>query len=136
MIRKAAAALTGLGLIGGAGSVVYNHNGDATVRIKDGSGHVQTVQIAAAHGRSFSCPAGTHDKVAPIDIRLGRIELTLRQVRRTERSIERRYPSHSAPTTVAVQYNALLRRDDRLVSAFNTEVDAHNALIDRLCTAS
>ena len=128
------AALTGLGLIGGAGSVVYNHNGDATVKIKDGSGHVRTVQITSAGGKTFSCPSGTHDKTAPIDLEAGRIKLTLQTVRSAERKIELRYPSHTAPAAVADRYNALLRRDNRLVDAFNAQVDAHNAIVDRLCT--
>jgi hypothetical protein len=52
MLREAAAGPAGLGLIGGAGSVVYNHNGDATVRIKGTNGNVQTVHIAGRDARS------------------------------------------------------------------------------------
>ena len=134
MIRKAVGALAGLGLIGGAGSVAYDQHGDATVKIKDTAGHVHTVQIAAASGKAFSCPAGTRDKLEPYDLRAGRIKLTLLQVRRTEAAIERRYPTHTAPNAVADRYNALLLRDHRLVVAFNAEVDAHNAIIDSSCT--
>lgn len=134
MLRKAAAGLAGLGLIGGAGTVVYNNNGDATVKIKDDrTGKVQSVFLGGG-GKSFSCPSGTHDKVEPYDIKLGRIKLTLQRLRREERGIEKRYPSNRAPNRVVVRYNALGHRDDRLVAAFNAEVDARNAIIDRDCT--
>jgi hypothetical protein len=135
MIRRAAAGLAGLGLIGGAGTVIYNNSGDATVKIKDNAtGKVQTVRIAGGNGRSFSCPDGERAKLEPYVIRLGRIKLTLRQVRREERKIEQQYPSDRAPHRVVVRYNALGRRDDRLVAAYNAEVDTHNAIIDRDCT--
>jgi hypothetical protein len=121
-------------LIGGAGSVAYNHHGVATVKIKDPSGHVQTVSLGAGDGRTFSCPSGTHDKVAPLDIRLARITLTQRAVRRSERAIERRYPTTSKPPSAVIRrYKALIRRDDRLTTAYNATVDQHNAIIDRLC---
>jgi hypothetical protein len=36
VLMRAAAGLAGLGLIGGAGTVIYNNNnGEATVKIKD-----------------------------------------------------------------------------------------------------
>jgi hypothetical protein len=133
MIRKAAAALTGLGLIGGAGSVVYNQHGDAIVTIKDKAGRTQTVSIASG-GARFSCPGGTHDKVAAHDLRAGRIKLTLQQVRRTELRLERLYPDHNAPSSIVARYNALADRDHRLVTAYNAEIDAHNAIIDSDCT--
>ncbi len=136
MIRRLAAGLAGLGLIGGAGTVIYNHNGSTTVRIKDPqTGKVQSVSIGGT-GNAFSCPAGTHKKLEPYDLAAGRIKLTLLRVRRTERALERRYPAHNAPVAVARRYNALLRRDGRLVRAFNRMVDAHNAVIDRLCKPS
>lgn len=135
MIRKLAAGLAGLGLIGGAGTVIYNHNGSTTVRVKDSkTGKVESVDIGGA-GKAFSCPAGTHNKLEPYDLEAGRIQLTLLRVRSVERGIERRYPGHHAPTVVARRYNALLRRDDRLVSAFNRVVDAHNAILSRDCTS-
>jgi hypothetical protein len=135
MIRKLAAGLAGLGLIGGAGTVIYNHNGSTTVRITDPkTGQVQSVSIGAS-GQAFSCPAGTRNRLEPYDLEAGRIKLTLLRVRRVERAIERRYPSHNAPSSVARRYNALLRRDNRLVSAFNRAVGAHNAIISRDCTA-
>jgi hypothetical protein len=136
MVRKGiAAGLAGLGLIGGAGSVVYNNNGDATVKVKnDRTGKVESVQLHAG-GRSFSCPAGTRDKVEPHDLELGRIQLTLRQVRGQERKLERQYPNHRAPDAVVDQYNALVRRDNRLVDVYNAEVDTRNAILDRDCTS-
>ncbi len=117
MLRKVAAGLAGLGLIGGAGGAV----------IHDSSGALRSVQ-------TFSCPAGINDKVKPYDVALGRIDLTLRPVRRAERAIERQYPSHHAPLAVLHRYEALQRRDDQLVSAYNREVDRRNALIHRDCT--
>jgi hypothetical protein len=135
VVRKAVSGLTALGLIGGAGSVVYNSHGDATVKIKDASGHVQTVQISANHAKAFSCPTGTHDKVAPLDIKLGRIKLTQQSVKRSELAIEHKYPVNSTPPrAVLVRYKALLRQDDRLTAAYNATVDKHNAIIDKLCT--
>jgi hypothetical protein len=136
MVRKLAAGLAGLGLIGGTGAVAYNHNGSTTVRIKDAkTGKVESVNIAGV-GKPFTCPAGTRNKLEPYDLTAGRIKLTLRGVRRIERRIELRYPSHHAPDAVARRYNALLRRDGRLVSAFNRTVDAHNEIINRDCTPS
>jgi hypothetical protein len=136
MLRKAAAGLAGLGLIGGAGSVVYGHNGDATVRIKDSkTGQVQTVHIAGS-GKSYSCPSGTHDKLEPHDLRAGRIKLTLHRVRTQEHALERRYPGGRAPARIVVRYKALNSRDGSLVAAFNSEIDAHNAIIDRDCSAA
>ena len=46
MLGKLAAGVAGLGLIGGAGTVVYNNHGDATVKIKnEKTGRVQRVRI-------------------------------------------------------------------------------------------
>lgn len=136
MVRRVVAGLVGLGLVGGAGTVIYNHNGSTTVRIKDAkTGRVETVNIGGG-GKSYSCPAGTNKKLEPYDLEAGRIKLTVLRVRHLERRIELRYPGHNAPAAVALRYNALLRRDDRLVSAFNRMVDAHNAIISRDCTAS
>jgi hypothetical protein len=125
--------LAGLGLIGGAGSVVYNQHGDAIVKIKDKSGHVRTVRIASG-GKRFSCPPGTHDKVAAMDIKLGRIELTLQQVRRAEDKIQHTYMPRTAPRSVVTRYRTLSRRDHRLVAAYNGQVAAHNAILNRVCT--
>lgn len=137
MLRKAVTALAGLGLIGGAGSVAYNQHGDATVKIKDASGKVHSVVIKSNNnGKSFSCPTGTHDRLRPYDIAAGRIELTLQTVRRSERAIVRRYPGHDAPRAVILRYRALAHRDDRLVAAYNAQIDAHNTIIDRACTAN
>jgi hypothetical protein len=134
MIRKAVSALTGLGLIGGAGTVAYNQHGDATVKIKDKNGSIRTVLIKSDGGMRYSCPAGTHDKLMSFDIQAGRIKLTMRDVRREESKLDNLYPSHKAPHKVVIRYNALLRRDHRLVAAYNAEVDAHNAVLGRDCT--
>jgi hypothetical protein len=133
MIRRTVGAgLAGLGLIGGAGAVAYNEDGSATVTVKDKAGVAQTVRLESG-GKTFSCPDGTEEKVSPHDIRLGRIDLTIRRVRRQERKLEMQYPDHNAPALAADRYNALLRRDKRLVSAYNSTVDRRNAIIDTDC---
>jgi hypothetical protein len=134
MVRKAVAALTGLGLLGGAGTVAYNNHGDATVKIKDAHGQVHTVVIRSNGGKQFSCPSGTDEQLKPYDVQAGRIELTLQVVRRSERAIEARYPGSVAPHTVVVRYRTLHARDNRLVAAYNAQVTAHNSLIARNCT--
>lgn len=124
----------GLGLVSGAGKVAYDKNGGATVKITDSkTGQVQTVHIATGGGKGFSCPSGTRAKLEPGVIELGRIELTLQKVRRQEHAIETRYPGRVAPHAVVVRYKALVRREGRLVTAYNANVDAHNAVIDRTC---
>jgi hypothetical protein len=55
-------------------------------------------------------------------------------VRRAEDKLDRRYPDHRAPHAVVVRYNALLVREHRLVTAFNSVVDTHNAIIGSACT--
>ena len=122
--------------MGGAGAVAYNNQGDATVKIKDAQGHVHSVVIKSNGGKGYSCPSGTGDQLRSHDITAGRIQLTLQEVRRSERAIERRYPGSRAPAQVIVRYKALIGRDNRLVSAFNAQVEAHNAIIDRNCTPS
>jgi hypothetical protein len=135
MFRKAAAGLAGLGLIGGAGSVIYGNNGDATVKIKDpATGQVQSVHLSGG-GPSYSCPDGTGDKLQAYDIKLGRIKLTLQKVRGSERAIETQYPGHNAPARVVARYRALAQRDDRLVAAFNAEVAARNGVLESDCTS-
>ena len=135
MLGKLAAGVAGLGLIGGAGTVVYNNHGDATVKIKnEKTGRVQSVRIEAG-GKSFLCPVGTDDRLRPYDLAAGRIKLTLRQVGRQERAIFRQYPSHRAPDSVVTHFNTLRARDDRLVTAYNGEIRSHNAILRRDCTA-
>ncbi len=153
MIKKLAAGVAGLGLVGGVGTVVYNKQGDATVRIKDEkTGQVQTVTISGVTGQTFSCPSGTRKKLEPYDIELGRIKITLnqvrsqelqseaksnqikaqlKQIRRQTSAIERQYPNHQAPPEVVDRYNTLRRHDDGLVSAYNLEVRRFNALRSR-----
>lgn len=108
------------------------HNGDATVKIKDKAGKVQTVRISGGDGRSFSCPERVQPALDRYVIRAGRVKLTLVKVRRTERVLLRRYPN-GAPRRVVAHYKALQRRDDRLVDAFNAQVDAHNAILRQDC---
>src|SRR6266536_368979 len=130
MLGKVAAGVAGLGLIGGAGTVVYNNHGDATVKIKnEKTGRVESVRIEAG-GKSFLCPVGTDDKLKPYDLAAGRIKLTLRQVRREEHVLLAQYPG-GAPASVVTHFNTLRRRDDRLVAAYNGEIRSHNAILRR-----
>jgi hypothetical protein len=134
MIGKVVGGLAGLGLIGGVGTVVYNNHGDATVQIKNNkTGRLQRVRIEAG-GQEFSCPLNIDDKLKPHDIAAGRIKLTLLPLRRQERVIMRRYPGGVAPGSVVDRVDALNRRDDRLVAAYNTQIRAHNAIIRRNCS--
>lgn len=134
MLGKLAAGVAGLGLIGGAGTVVYNNHGDATVKIKnEKTGRVQRVRIKAG-GKSFLCPVGIDDKLKPYDLVAGRIRLTLRQVRREEHVLLAQYPG-GAPASVVTHFNTLHRRDDRLVAAYNREIRGHNAVLRHDCTA-
>ena len=134
MIGKAVAAgLAGLGLIGGAGTVIYNNSGDATVKVRDSAtGKPLSVHLRSG-GHSFNCPDGERAKVEPNIVELGRIELTIRRLRREERKVERRYPSGLAPHPVVVRYKSMFRRDRRLVAAFNVDVDRYNATLNADC---
>jgi hypothetical protein len=133
-MRRIAAGLAGLGLIGGAGAVTYNH-GTPTVTVND-HGRKEKVTLPMDHGKSYSCPADIDSKLSPHDLTAGRIKLTLDGVRAQERKIELRYPSHTAPKTTADRYNGLIIWDRALVKSFNHEVDARNAIIDSECTPS
>jgi hypothetical protein len=132
MVRRAVAGLAGLGLVGGVGAVAYNDDGSATVTIKDKQGNEQTVKIGGDGGKTFSCPDGTEAKLEPIDIRAGRVKITLREVRKDLKTLEKRYPD-GAPAKVVKRYNALAKRDDKLVDAYNTAIDDHNAVLDADC---
>jgi hypothetical protein len=135
MLGKAAAGLTALGLIGGAGTVIYDSSGDATVKIADPKiGTAQTVTIKGDGSKTFECPDGTQSKLDSTNIRAGRIKLTEQPVRRAMAKIERQYPSHRAPGPVADRYNALFDRDHLLVSAYNAEIREHNAILERECS--
>jgi hypothetical protein len=149
MIKGAVAGVLGLGLIGGTGAVVYDDGGSANVTITSESGREQSVRLFTDDrtGKSYSCPPGTHDKLSPIDIRAGRIKLTIRQVRRQRRSVRReireldaRYPDNVASGSVVDRYNGLVdrynglgTRGKRLTSAFNRSVDAHNDVLKTEC---
>lgn len=133
-MRRIVAGLASLGLVGGVGAVTYDDNGTAKVTITD-HGAKRTVTLPTeVGGKSFSCPAGTSDKLSPIDELSGRIQLTLQDVRREEKAIEERYPGRTVPRAIVTQYKALVSRDDRLVARFNRSTDAHNAVIDSDCS--
>lgn len=132
-MRRIIGGLAGLGLIAGAGHVVYNNHG-ATVQIEGPNGQVQNVNIPFGK-KEFSCPAGTHDKTEPLLIRMGRIKLTLRGVDAELRRIDKKYPGSHAPHAVVVRYNADVRRGRRLVKASNATTDEYNAILEHDCTA-
>lgn len=111
MLRKAVAGLAGLGLVGGAAGVHYDDSGNATVSVTSPtSGHVETVRIKSGNGQTFSCPQAVGpDLDAKIEM-MGRIKITLRHVRATERTLVRRYPKRVAPNydTAVREHNAIL----------------------------
>jgi hypothetical protein len=133
MVKRIAAGLVGVGLIGGVGSVAYNPDGSATVTIDDHGKKTKVDLPIEAGGKAYSCPADVDDKLAPYDVRAGRITLTLRQVRKQEKAIEKAHPGRTAPKAVARRYNRLAARDDRLVDLFNDAVDERNAILERDC---
>jgi hypothetical protein len=133
VVRRVVAGLAGLGLVGGVGAVTYGDDGSATVTITDKNGKAQTVTIKSDGGKTFSCPDGTEAKFEPIDIRAGRVQLTLRGVHKSMSALEKRYPGGKAPAGVVKRYDKLLKREHQLVKAYNETVDEHNAIIDSDC---
>jgi hypothetical protein len=133
MVKRIVAGLVGVGLIGGVGSVAYNPDGSATVTIDD-HGKKTTVNLPMeADGKSYTCPDDIDAKLSPYDVRAGRITLTLRQVRKQEKAIEKAHPGGVASKPVTQKYNRLTRKDDRLVDLFNKTVDERNAILERDC---
>jgi hypothetical protein len=130
-MRRALAALIGLGVVGGVGTVVYNHNG-ATVKIKGSNGQVQNVHISFS-GKQFDCPAGTDKKANPVIIESAKIKLTIKKVSRELQTLKQKYRGTSPSRRAIAQYNALVRRGRKLVSAYNAEADRYNAIIRRDC---
>ena len=134
MLKEAVAGLAGLGLIGGVGAVTYDNSGTPTVTVKDKSGKQHKVRITGdGDGKPYDCPRATRAKFEPHDIRAGRIKITLRQVKKELRTIEARYPGRTAPAAVADRFNALARRHNRLVAAYNGEVEKRNAILEADC---
>jgi hypothetical protein len=133
MVGKVAGGLAALGLVGGAGAVATNDDGTTTVTITDKQGRTESVEIAGDDGRRFLCPDGTEAKLEPIDIRAGRVKITLRRVNKRINAIERRYPERKAPGNVVDRHNGLVKRHGRLVDAYNDAVDAHNAVLASDC---
>jgi hypothetical protein len=135
LVRKIAAGLTGLGLVGGAGAVTYNDDGTAKVTITDGQGHKQSVQIGGGNGQSYKCPDGTEAKLESVDIRAGRIKITLQRVEKSLDAIEARYPGRKAPDAVVTRHNRLVKRDKALIHAYNASIDEHNMILETDCEA-
>ena len=133
MVGKVAGGLAALGLIGGAGAVAYDDDGTTTVTVTDKQGRTESVEIAGDNGRRFLCPDGTEAKLEPIDIRAGRVKITLRRVNKRISAIEKRYPDREAPGNVVHRYNGLVKRHGRLVEGYNDAVDAHNAVLAADC---
>src|SRR3954469_14649638 len=98
MVKRTLAVLRSVGLIGGVGAVAYNNNGTPTVTVTDQQGKKTAVTLPVeVDGKTYSCPAGTQDKLKPYDENAGRIMLTIRTVRKSEKTIEKRYPHNVAP---------------------------------------
>jgi hypothetical protein len=103
----------------------------------------------SSDGKTYYCPAGTANKLHPIDERAGGLQLELTSVRRSLaqtigrlKELDKLYPGHTAPTQAIVnEYNGLLRkgraldaRENRLVRAYNDAVDAHNQILRTDCS--
>ncbi len=132
-MRRIVAGLAGLGLVAGAGSVVYNHHG-ATVQIKGPNGQVHSVHLAFGK-QHFQCPPGEDSKLNPILIRQGRIKLTLNGLETDLRKIDHEYPTAKhAPHSVIRHYNADVSRGRRLLKAYRSSVHEYNATLARDCT--
>jgi hypothetical protein len=119
MIGKAAAGIAALGLIGGVGHVVYDAQG-AKVTITD-HGKTKSVHIAT-DGGWYTCPESTTHELEQRMIQLGRVKLTIRQ-------LKRQHSASSWTTPSIARYSAL-------VGEYNTETQAYNAVLDKDCQAS
>ena len=131
-MRRIIGGLAGLGLIAGAGSVVYNHHG-ATVQIKGPNGQVQNVHIAFGK-QHYQCPSGEDSKLNPVLIREGRIKLTVQGLEADLRKIDRKYPGKHAPHSVVTRYDADVVRGRRLLKAYRAAVHEYNGILGRDCT--
>lgn len=140
--------LAALGLVGGTASVVYNHSGDATVKVTK-NGVTRTVKVGGSSGGpTYSCPEDViEEKITPTVKIAGRIKLTLHDVESQLDPLESqlntlkgRYPSGEAPDPVVARYNGLLSRYRSLVhraegleSAYNKAIDRHNEVMAQGC---
>jgi hypothetical protein len=133
MLKWAAAGIASLGLIGGTGAVVYHNDGEPTVKITNQRrGNAQSVRLETT-GEKFWCPKDLDDEIRAYDLKMGRIKLTNEPLRQKIRRIAHQYPSGVASDRVVDHYNALIRHERRLTAAYDAEVHARNALIDREC---
>jgi flagellar capping protein FliD len=146
--RLVIGGLAALGIVGGTASVVYNHNGDATVKVTK-NGVTRSVEIqGSSGGPKFSCPEDViEEKVTPTVKLAGRIKLTLHDVETQLKplesqieALEARYPSGEAPDSVVTQYNglrsrynSLFDRAKELQSAYNQAIEKHNDLMAQEC---
>lgn len=137
-MRRLISGVAGLALVGGVGSVVYNHNHTgATVQIRGKNGQVQSVHLDFGK-KQFSCPSGEDSKLQAFLIRQGRIKLTLQAVESELKQIDREYPRGKhvhVPHHVVVRVNADLKRGKRLLTAYGAAVDHYNTALHRDCTA-
>jgi flagellar capping protein FliD len=146
--RLVIGGLAALGIVGGTASVVYNHNGDATVKVTE-NGVTRTVKVGgSAGGPEYSCPQDVVDKQVTPTVKLaGRIKLTLHDVETQLdplesqiETLETRYPSGEAPDPVVTRYNSLRSRYNSLFdrakglqSAYNKAIAKHNTVMAQEC---
>lgn len=148
MRRFVVGGLAALGIIGGTATVVYDHSGNATVKVTK-NGVTRTVKVGGASGGpGYSCPENViEEKINPTVKVAGRIKLTLHDVESQVdpveallESLKGRYPSGEAPDSVVTRYNGLVSRYNSLVdraeglrSAYNKAIAKHNALLAQEC---
>lgn len=77
MLRWIATGAAALGLIGGAGAVVYNGDGSATVKIKGDDGVTHTTTLPTdSNGPDYWCDDTASKHLKEYDVELGRIKVT------------------------------------------------------------
>lgn len=148
MKRLVVGGLAALGLVGGTATVVYDHSGNATVKVTE-HGVTRSVEIKGSlGGPKYSCPEDVIEKKITPTVKLaGRIKLTLHDVesrlgplQSQLNTLKARYPSGEAPDPVVTRYNGLLSRYNSLVdhaeglqSAYNKAIDRHNTVMAQEC---
>lgn len=131
MIREALATVAGVAVIGGAANVVNNGDGSSTVTVDEGN--KKTSVRIEGDGRSYSCPESIVQRLDALTEDLGRLKITEGRISRRIKTLDRRYPDHTAPDHVVVTYNTALDRHKGLVSAYNKTVRKYNRTLKEHC---